>query len=459
METKKLEIVDNEILSLNKNGKLHIKRNQIIDFITPITNQIIWSVNNNDFSDLKASINNFFEVLSEDTYTYCKKLDSSYNEYFFQCRDIKIQIISALRSIISNPGNNSNALNNILGLLEQNKKQLNYFATLSTLHNDRNNILISNRRHGWIKMGWNKFGKSLQITKDISATIFSNFGFGSSSYFYILIYYKDIPITTFTDYIKYEFVKSFEVIRYTRKYYYYDFKKDEFGNISKTVSLDYKGWENLMSYILYLSNIPEVNKERYFLDYINNEFTIMVNKLDELINSKEYVFYKNVQDDGNDGVINEIFYSVGLKERLLSYKSERIFGTLDFFSIFNNTFLIENKSSIDKLFNFYEMQFPFLKKERVELNQLIPNYEKKIDEYKKLLDDFIDKNAMIYSLLKSNRNVDEFNDVERNIYDDYYNKKNRLFNAEEGLRNLHFTIMRVERYIEDYFKLIDSFQK
>ena len=52
--------------------------------------------------------------------------------------------------------------------------------------------------------------------------------------------------------------------------YYYDFKKDEFGNISKTVSLDYKGWENLMSYILYLSNIPEVNKERYFLDYINN---------------------------------------------------------------------------------------------------------------------------------------------------------------------------------------------
>ena len=72
METKKLEIVDNEILSLNKNGKLHIKRNQIIDFITPITNQIIWSVSNNDFSDLKASINNFFEFLREDTYTYCR---------------------------------------------------------------------------------------------------------------------------------------------------------------------------------------------------------------------------------------------------------------------------------------------------------------------------------------------------------------------------------------------------
>ena len=44
MMSQILDIIDNEILTLFKDGELSIKRNEIIDFVSPIKEQLISSI-------------------------------------------------------------------------------------------------------------------------------------------------------------------------------------------------------------------------------------------------------------------------------------------------------------------------------------------------------------------------------------------------------------------------------
>lgn len=64
--------------------------------------------------------------------------------------------------------------------------------------------------------GWNLFDHSLN--NDFKMSINSNFGYGSSSYFYSIITYKGLKINPYVDLIKYRFAKAKEILNYTNKY-------------------------------------------------------------------------------------------------------------------------------------------------------------------------------------------------------------------------------------------------
>jgi hypothetical protein len=268
----------------------------------------------------------------------------------------------------------------------------------------------------------------------------------------MLLSYKGVSITTYTDYVKYEFAKAYEVIRYTRKYQSYTFKTNKFKNISKTISLKYSGWEDLMSYILKLTEIPDCDKELYFHNYLNEQFTIMVKELEIIFNSNNYIFYKNVENDEKE--IIETSYVVGLKERLLSYRSEKIFGSLEFFSSFSSNFLIENKESINKLFNLYNQQFPFLMN---ELIKLVPTYEKSVVEAEKNVSEYLNENRGIHILINNSKVLEEKDEKESELYQLYLEKKDYLTISELGLENLNNTIRRIHSYEQDYLELKETF--
>ena len=455
MMSQILDIIDNEILTLFKDGELSIKRNEIIDFVSPIKEQLISSIRHREFSDLKMLLNDLFGVLFKHEYSYCKKLDSSYKKNLFHCGDFKIKISKLLLHIIEKPNESQYFSDRFLELIELNKKAINYFATLSTLSKDKRNLLISNRTGGWIKREWNQFGTIIQITEDLQGEIFANFGYGKSSYFYILIKYKGIPITTFTDYIKYEFVRSWEVITYTRKFYYTLYKNDKFGNPTRTVFINYEDWANLMSYVVSLANIPDSNREDFFHNYINQEFRTMIQHLEKMYTSENYIFYKNTEEE--DGNIKEVPYTVGFKETLLSYKTEKIFGTLYFFKSFNSSFLTQNAESINSLHKLYSSQFPSMVKELDELRGLIPNFENRVTEAKENLKNFQDQNVKVYLLMKKDDKGEELYEEESILFESYLEQKNMVFVAEQGIFNLKATIRRVENYEKDYRELCETF--
>lgn len=450
-----LDIIDKEILTLYKDGDLSIKRNEIIDFISPIRQELISSVRTREFSDLKLLLKDLFEILYQEEYSYCKKLDSSYKKTLFYCSDFKDKISNLLLNIIQKPNESQYLSGKFLEVLDVHKNEVNYFATLSTLQKNQQNILIANRNAGWIKKGWNQFGENLEITEDLQGEIFANFGYGKSSYFYVLITYKEIPITTFTDYIRYEFVRAWEVIGYTRRFYYVFYKYDEFGNVRRRVSLNYGEWNNLMSYVISLANVPESDREQFFLNYINQEFRTMVQQLEQMQNSENYIFYKNTEE--KDGNIKEVPYTVGLKERLLTYKTEKIFGTLTFFTELSKHFLIGNRDSVNKLFTLYKLQFPNLQKERLEILSKTPIFEEKLNEAEKQLQTYIHENWQVKLLEKKAHKLEEFTIEEQEMYDDYMEKKDKVTNVQDGLRNIRDTIRRVEKYEKDYLELCETF--
>lgn len=450
-----LNIIDKEIITLFKDGDLSIKQNEIIDFVSPIKEQFISSLRSREFSDLKKLLKNLFELLFQEEYIYCITLDSSYKQIKFNCSDFKFKIKNLLFNIIKKPNESQNLSVRFLEFLDIKKSAVNYFATFHTLSRDSRNLLIANRNAGWIKKGWNQFGKNLQITEDLQGDVFGNFGFGKSSYFYILLTYKDIPITTFTDYIKYEFVSGWEVVRYTRRFYQPFYKNDEFGNVTRTVSINYGEWSNLMSYVISLANIPVCDSEHFFLNYINREFRTMVQQLKEMHTSENYVFYKNTEEE--NGNIKEVPYTVGLKEGLLTYKTEKIFGTLSFFTTLNKRFLIENKDSVDTLFALYKLQFPNLQKERLEIISKTPIFEEKLTAAKKQLKTYIDENFKVILLEKTAHKVDKFGEEDEKMYAEYLEEKNKVSIVEKGLVNLRATIMRVEKYEKDYLELCETF--
>ena len=450
-----LDIIDKEILTLYKDVELSIKRNEIIDFVSPIKGQLISSVRSREFSDLKLLLKDLFEILYQEEYSYCKKLDSSYKKNLFYCSDFKFKISNLLLNIIQKPNESQYFSVRFLEVLNVHKNEVNYFATLSTLKKDQRNLLIANRNSGWIKKGWNQFGENLQITEDLQGEIFANFGYGKSSYFYVLITYKGIPITTFTDYIRYEFVRAWEVIRSTRRFYYVFYTYDEFGNVRRTVSLNYGEWNNLMSYVVSLVNIPECDREHFYLNYINREFKTMVQQLEEMHKSENYMFYKNIVEE--DGNIREIPYTVGLKERLLTYKTEKIFGTLTFFTELSKHFLIDNRDSVNKLFALYKLQFPHLQIERLEIISKTPIFEKQLTEAERQLQTYIHENWKVKLLEKKAYKLEEFTIEEQEMYDGYMEKIDKVTNVQDGLRNLRDTIRRVEKYEKDYLELCETF--
>ena len=66
------------------------------------------------------------------------------------------------------------------------------------------------------QIGWKEF--EYVVNDDITVYIKSNFGYGSASYFFCNLKYKDINILPYTAIIKYYYVEMIDFVRFTRRY-------------------------------------------------------------------------------------------------------------------------------------------------------------------------------------------------------------------------------------------------
>lgn len=90
-------------------------------------------------------------------------------------------------------------------------KAFQYFKELSILNNDPINKMYSTETIGWTTYEY-------AINENIKFYLKSNFGYGSSSYFYVNLTYKGIDILPYSDIVKYYYANITEFIRYTRLY-------------------------------------------------------------------------------------------------------------------------------------------------------------------------------------------------------------------------------------------------
>jgi hypothetical protein len=137
--------------------------------------------------------------------------------------------------------------------------------------------------------GWSN--PLFKLTEKFSVEIKTNFGYGRSSYFYVKIIYDGIELYSLHDIIRYRFIKTNEIINYTKAFGVRQEIKDNEG-IKYIYKIESSHWDEAMAYVTKLCNQSLADEKEYFERYI----TIQVKKLIEFFRrlwSKEIILFEN----------------------------------------------------------------------------------------------------------------------------------------------------------------------
>lgn len=267
--------------------KIDIKVEEIIDFLKE----------NEELNQL----NNF--------YRYCDKLDGKYQSFTANKEDYLKNILNQLNFIYfnySSPKDKKKKDEKIKDLKNEIEKMFirwqkaySINACYNTCIKDNDILSFSHRISGWSNPIYH-------LTKYFSLKFQTNFGYGKSSYFFLVLKYKNILITPFSEWIEYDVADFSEIVRYTQKYI-----------------LENKSWLEAMEYAKEACNISINQETKFVKKYIIEECEKMVNGLEKILFAKEI----NVKDKDDEKIkINK------KGEALIDFRAEKISGALDFVS-------------------------------------------------------------------------------------------------------------------------------
>lgn len=310
-------------------------------------------------------------------------------------------------------------------------------VTISKVHSDKSNILFTHRFKGWSQPGY-------ALTKDLKLKFTTNFGYGKSSYFRLIVVYKDVDLINFIEWIDYR-VKGASVVKsYTRKYegliqdagptnkFIYNDKWLEAIEETKLICETYLKDENEFIDEFIYKSLDKMVKELAKIA----EFSIVDKQLDEghrLFNETlDSLKYKKISLD------SQIVPSV-----VMSVKGEKITGALDFIS---NIMQLKKFFSVDEhIRRIKELNKKLLPMMDSEL-ALIPESKRKLDVS---LDRLYQDLNEIDDELESNLSADDYWEVFQargSILEAILAKKNDI----EVLRKCEKDIYRYKKVIKDF---------
>ena len=199
-----------------------------------------------------------------------------------------------------------------------------YTVKLREIKNEANVKMYSTDQIGWKDFEY-------RVNDDITVYIKTNFGYGTSSYFFCNLKYKDINILPYSWTVKYFYVEMMDFIRYTRRY------------SPKRIS-----WEEVFDFTVETANMAKHEPQKFINEWIVNEVEEMMKetrlymsvpekKLEDFLNIKnnpkifsipevaEYAF-RDVIRNCNDRDREE--YKALPKEKVIAFKAEKITGSL-----------------------------------------------------------------------------------------------------------------------------------
>lgn len=238
----------------------------------------------------------------------------------------------------------------------------NYTATLKGIKQDSNVRMYSTDQIGWKEFEY-------KANDDITIYIKSNFGYGSASYFFCNLKYKDINILPYTAIIKYYYVQMVDFIRYTRRY---DTSRDS--------------WNEVFDFAVLTGNLARHEPEKFVKEWIVNEVEEMMvgirkimsspkEELEKFLGFKRSGFepYRNIDIMWSIHIFRNCTtqdvkeYEVLPQEKVMTFKAEKITGCL---------LLLDN---LRKLTEITHVIVPYIGEIELMNLRLQPEIEKYID--------------------------------------------------------------------------------
>ena len=419
-----------------------------------------------NISQITKFLNNSLKPkLPNKVFNYCKELDKAYQSVIINV-DNGIQDINTKRDLIYT--NQKIALNdkkeynldeNIRELKSQIlEKILLWFKVFNIeFAYDKakkvpNILVYSHRISGWSNPEY-------KITDNLRQQVKTNFGYGSVSYFYSLITFKNIQITPFSEWIDYRYSNFSEVIRYTRSFRSRVLVLDRNNKpwYYKT-KIDNSYWHNAIEFTKNAANLSLTNEEEFVEKYIISECENLVNGLEKFYLETEFEFIdENQVNVENEKIIRQRVDINGYE--LIDFRTEKIIGALDFI-----TKIIEYNSIIPT--NEYTQRIFTLNK------KFIPNVYLALENQKSELK-IANENFNVFTL-KHNELLEEqkfYNNEKIKLKGDFeihYKEKYSEFielltkSLEEQKQHIHRiklhteNIKKLTEYINKYNELIEE---
>lgn len=240
-------------------------------------------------------------------YFYCDRLDGAFQSFAADFHG-KIQQVKDVMLLVSHRENQPgyNKEQQIAFCKSGVKKDIvlwhNAFSiarAYDLCRTDSGILSFSHRDAGWAAPRY-------QLSPAFSLEFKTNFGYGSSSYFYTKLRYKDIDIIPFSEWITYEYALFSEVIRYTRSHI-----------------LDNKFWLEAMEFACEACNLSLTNENGFIEKYVVEECEKMVSGLEAILHQSLFLF-RNRQ--------MQVYHVDKYGHVLIEFRGEKISGALDFIS-------------------------------------------------------------------------------------------------------------------------------
>ena len=194
----------------------------------------------------------------------------------------------------------------------------NYYMKALVLKSDEKVKMYSIGRKGWKEFEY-------KVSDDISISVCTNFGYGSSSYFCCKMKYKDLLIVPYSLIVQYYYIFCTEIIYCTRSYY-----------------PDKKNWEPLLKFVVESANMAKFEPEKFIKQWLLGEIKKMIEGLELIIKDPEKVFKKFLNDKDNKieaglfGLARNFSerdmteYKMLPYEKIMAFKAEKISEVLFF---------------------------------------------------------------------------------------------------------------------------------
>ena len=241
-----------------------------------------------------------------------------------------------------------------------------YYNTLRSQNIKGKYKIFSSEIHG-------RFSYETVINEDLKILTCTNFCYGSSSYFHIIVKYKDIELLPLSEWVKYYYAGYNAIMRFTRSYI-----------------CDRNSWTYAMEFLVDFVNKAIDNPEEFVKNNVLLEVNDLMTGLEEIFQMNEDEFekrleVKHIEDDdvryigissarhANEREINN--YKIKKSECAMIYKMEKISGALHFLNNLKSisTIIPEVENTISRIIELNTSIYP-------EITGAIPPIEKEIKD-------------------------------------------------------------------------------
>ncbi len=478
IELKKREGVNFDyILTISEcNGNLMIKQIEIDRHNTLIDNLIDMYHNANyDVVDMDLYAKQKI-IYIEQEFPFC--LGHNYRDHYINDVTFPEYDVTTVRQNISNWNRQiENArkkgddirvrdLENKLIRYNQKKKQEYLQKALTFIYSlDYDHALKSNKIEEKYKIFSSeihgRFSYNTDVNDDLKITTRTNFCYGSSSYFHIIVKYKDIELLPYSEWVKYYYARYNEIMRFTRSY-----------------PSHRESWHYVMAFLVRYINNALTDPDSFVKNEVMSEVNGLLSGLEEIFlldenkfSKKLYVKYIEDDDIRYIGIssarhANESereYYKITPNECAMIFRMEKITGALHFLKSLNKLSNIykDVQTVINRILELNNFIYP-------DVNNAIPPIEQEIINLKRVLQpierDYNYKSKQLNRLEELlERLISKSESSKRKEVETLFKKRNPKF--EILLKETHNLWLKINKYqnrIDNREKIVNrlySFKK